>query len=145
MKLLKLKYCSPTLSEFAKKINIDFTNNYNEFNEILCKFSEKLPLQLNNPKMFFLNYNTIYYFEFLPGKEEVLLGQLNFTKTSDSDEKYIANLISDPHRVWSITSLTYDHNINRELSNQVLTLLRICNINKDDYLKNPNILSKKFK
>ena len=147
MKILKLENCPPTLSEFAKKITIDYTKNSNQFNEILCQHSEKLDSNLLlHPKMFFIYSNSIFSFEFIPGTAQVLLGELNFSiikgATTKEMDKYIINLVSDPHRVWSYTTLTYDKS--PDVSNQVLTLLRLCKINVDDYLKNPNVLSQKF-
>jgi hypothetical protein len=147
MKILKLENCPPTLSEFAKKINIEYTKNSNQCNEILCQNSEKLDSNLLlHPKMFFIYSNSIFSFEFIPGKAQVVLGKLNFSVIPGANtkeiDKYMNFLISDPHRVWSYTTLTYDKS--PDVSNQVLTLLRLCKINVEDYLKNPNVLSKKF-
>lgn len=145
MKLIKLENCPPTLSEFAKKITIDYTKNSNQLNEILCQNSEKIISNVH-PKMFFMYSNSIFSFEFIPGKAEVLLGELTFLMKNNASpteiNKYVNYLVSDPHRVWTITKLTYDKS--PDVSNQVLTLLRLCKINAEDYLKNPNILSQKF-
>ena len=147
MKIIKLENCPPILSDFSRKITIEYTQNLNQFNRILCELSKKLDVgTLHHPKMFFVYFNTIYLFEFIPGKEEVLMGELNYSITTNNNEidKYVTHLVSDPHRVWYMKPLTYDRSDQSELPNQVLTLLRLCKINKDDYLKNPNVLGKKF-
>jgi hypothetical protein len=147
MKIIKLETCPPILSEFSQKITIEYTQNLNQFNKILCEMSKKLNVGILHPKIFFVNFNTIFSFEFIPGQEKVLLGELNYSITTNNKDidKYIEYLVSDPHRVWSVKPLTYDNSDSNELSNQVLTLLRLCKVNKDDYLKNPNVLSQKFK
>ena len=153
MKILKLVDCNDifveskqmTLENFAKEITLDSINNYNDSNKILCKIAKSIKAK-KNPIMYFIHCNTIYSLEFIVGKEEVLLKELNFIcNNNDIKDEYILNLITDPHRIWNTTVLNYDKiDKDKHLTNQVLSLLRICKINKDDYLQNPDVLSKKF-
>jgi hypothetical protein len=128
--------------DFAAKITLDHLNNCNDSNKILCRFSKTLTPYETNPKMIFINLNRIYSLEFISGTENVFLHELEFESNRNMNiNQYLENLISDPDKVWKTTSLTYE----TELSNQLLTLLRICKVDKDEYVKNPNALSMKFK
>ena len=159
MKILKLVHCN--IEVFMKKtktklhfrdvvneITLDSISNYNESNKFLCEISVNISSDLPSPKMFFLSSlsNTIYSLEFISGTEEVILGELHFDCLNDKiREPYAYQLIQDSNRIWNITKLTYDSPEEGEkLTNQVLSLLRICKIDKDEYLKNKDILSQKF-
>ena len=143
--MIPLKYqdCDSKMIEFAKTMTLDYIHNYNDTNKILCYLAKNLRSEFN-PKIYFIHKNTIYSFEFLCGQEEVILGELSFVCQNSHSDTYIFHLISDPHRVWKYTSLLYDGK-DEHLSNQVLTLLRICKVDKEDYKKNSEILSNKFK
>lgn len=166
MRLIKAENCDDKLKvigfdgketsliELAKKITT--VKEYHPDNKILCQLSQSLvPGGTTNPKFFYqLLPSTIYCLEFIAGTKTVLLKELQYVlnassikKTKEEGNIYVYNLISDPHRVWKETPLTYDENEDKgeELPNQILTLLRICNIKKEDYIKNPNILGTKFK
>jgi hypothetical protein len=151
MKVLKLENCDgiylelqkQTLTEYAQTITLDLLSNYNDSNKILCQLSKRMKNSVN-PKMYFHHHLTLYSLEFIVGEEEVLLGRLHFTCSDTQNiDTYIENLLIDPHRVWSIMPLHYDKP-QPTLNNQVLTLLRICKIDKEAYLANPDILSKRF-
>lgn len=160
MRLIKVENCDDKLKvigfdgketsliELAKKITT--VKEYHPDNKILCQISNTLvPGGTTNPKFFYqvVLPSTIYCLEFIAGTKTVLLKELQYKKTNEEGNIYVYNLISDPHRVWKETPLTYDEDEDKgeELPNQILTLLRICNIKKEDYIKNPNILGTKFK
>jgi hypothetical protein len=151
MKVLKVEHCDDiyldaykqTLTQFANKITLDLLFNYNDSNKILCQLSRSITSAVN-PKIYLHHHLTIYSLEFIPGKEEVILGVLNFTcHDKQNMDAYIVNLMTDHHRVWKYTTLHYDYP-EQQLNNQVLTLLRLCKIDKEAYLANPAILSKTF-
>lgn len=143
MKVLKVENCDETLTQYANTMTLDLLSNYNDSNKVLCLKSKSIHATVN-PKMYFHHHLTIYSLEFVAGKEEVLLGVLNFTCNDMRNiDAYVANLMTDPHRVWTRTTLHYDRP-EQQLTNQVLTLLRICKVDKQAYLANPDILSKKF-
>lgn len=151
MKVLKVEHCDEiyleaqkqTLTQYANTITLDLLSNYNDSNKVLCQISKNITATVN-PKMYFHHHLTIYSLEFIPGKEEVLLGVLNFTCNDMRNiDTYIANLMTDHHRVWYYTTLHYDRP-EQQLNNQVLTLLRLCKVDKEAYLANPDILSKRF-
>lgn len=152
MKVLKVEHCDEiylethrqSLADYANTITLDLLSNYNDNNKILCQISKSIMPRSINPKLYFHNHLTIYSLEFIVGKEEVILGVLNFTCNDMRNiDDYISNLVTDPHRVWTYTTLRYDQP-QQQITNQVLTLLRLCKVDKEDYLANPNILSKKF-
>ena len=149
--LLKTENCNEELINFASKVTFDYIQQQNN-NNILCSISQKLsPELLDVPKMYYShNLDTIYCLEFAPGQDLVYLKELHYNFDSvDTDERYVymQNLILDKHRVWSTSTLTCkdEFDYDNKLSNQMLTLLRICKIDKTEYIKNPKVLSMKFK
>lgn len=157
LKILKLENCDVEvdlqnrkikLKDFADEVTMDTISNYNESNKFLCDMSKRLREDLPSPKMFFLcstTQNTIYSLELISGKEDVFLGALIFEYRGKNKDEYVNNLIQDSYRIWNVTKLTYDKPQESEkLTNQVLSLLRICKIDKDDYIKDKDILSRKF-
>jgi hypothetical protein len=147
--LFKTENCDAELIRFARRVTFDYLQQ--QHNKTLFSISEKLPANTPPPRMFFChNLDTVYCLEFVPGKREVLLKELHYdlvsTTTQTDRTAYIRYLISDKHRVWISTPFTCDDELDdSELSNQMLSLLRLCKINKNDYLRDPNVLSTKFK
>ena len=133
-----------SVTDFAKKMTFNYYSNDNHYNKILCEFSKTLKTSVINPNIICINLNRLYAIEFIAGTENVFLKELEFTYYNNNNvTKYIENLISDPRTVWKTTPLNYSKN-ETEISNQLLTLLRICKVDKDEYIKNPNVLSMKF-
>lgn len=147
--LFKTENCDAELIQFAKKVTFDHLQQ--QHNKILCSISENTPVNAPPPRMFFChNLDTIYCLEFIPGKREVLLKELHYDLISTTTQRdrtaYVRYLISDKYRVWSSTLLTCDNEFDDSaLSNQLLSLLRMCKIDKNDYLRDPSVLSTKFK
>jgi hypothetical protein len=113
-------------------------------NAILCSLTSSSPASSPPIVYFTNNRDSIYSLTFT---SSVIIKHLPFSTTSSSDvTPYINYLISDNNRNWiTINTLTHDTpSDDTVLSNQMLTLLRICHINKDDYIKNPDILARKF-
>ena len=159
MRLIKIENCDNDIKvvggdgkdiqliELCKKLT--FIKEHHPNNRILCQIANNLVSCDLNPKFFYYIPSIIYCLEFVVGTKTVLLRELRYVLNSSSTREesniYIINLISDPHRVWKETPLTYDDNEGTDLPNQILTLLRICNIKKEDYIKNPNVLGTRFK
>ena len=147
--LVKTENCDAELIQFAKKVT--FNHLQKQHNKILCSISENTPVNAPPPRMFFChNLDTMYCLEFIPGKREVLLKELHYDLISTTTQRdrtaYVRYLISDKYRVWSSTLLTCDDELDDSaLSNQLLNLLRMCKIDKNDYLRDPSVLSTKFK
>ena len=158
LKILKLENCDVDvdlqnrkikLRDFADEVTMDTISNYNESNKFLCDISKRIREDLPSPKMFFLSsstQNTIYSLEFISGKEDVFLGALIFEYQGKNQDEYVNSLIQDSYRIWNVIKLAYDTPQESEkLTNQVLSLLRICKIDKDDYIKDKGMLSHKFR
>ena len=130
-----------TLVKFAETITKDMFNDSNENNKLFCLIASDIVSE-TNPKIYFSDEGIIYSLEFVAGKEQAILGFLKYDCIVGDVNSYLINLINDTHRKWEETTLTFDED--DTLTNQVLTLLRICKISKEDYLKDPSILSRKF-
>lgn len=132
------------LTTFLSSVTFDSILSHHH-NGILC--SLRTATDMSSPIVYFTNYRDIIYsLTFLTSS--VVIKQLSFTTLPDTEKlPYINYLINDTNRTWIIIdTLTHDVDgtSSRQLSNQILTLLRICRIDKEDYIKDPSVLSMKF-
>jgi hypothetical protein len=135
---------SPTLlTTFLSSITFDSILSQHH-NSILC--SVQAPAAI----VYFTNYQDSIYSLSFASSPSVTIKHLSFSTAPDADKiPYINYLINDTARKWvTVATLTSQEkdtaSSSSQLSNQVLTLLRICHIDKDDYIKNPSLLSQKF-
>jgi hypothetical protein len=152
MKVIKVVDVDPNVvkvntlpfKNFAETITKEMLNDDNESNKVLCRVSAGMKGLLVNPKVFLEEEpNKIYCLEFIAGVEEVLLKELKYECDDiKNKETYVLHLIHDKNRVWNTKVLRYM--IDKDIPNQVLTLLRLCKVDKEEYKKNPDVLSKRF-
>lgn len=142
MKLLKLEHCNEVTQNFVKTLTKEMLNDDNDNNKVLCRFSATIK-QESNPKVYLEEEEELKIFcvEFVAGVEEVLLKELSY-ECGSNKESYVLSLINDKNRVWKTKVLHYLSD--KEIPNQILTLLRLCKVDKEEYKKNPNVLSQRF-
>ena len=134
--------------KFAETLTKEMMNDDNESNKVLCRVAASMKGGGCNPKVFLEEEEEkekkIYCLEFVAGLEEVLLKELKYECDGDVKHKemYILHLIHDKNRVWSTKVLRYM--VDKDIPNQVLTLLRLCKVDKEEYKKNPDVLSQRF-
>lgn len=146
--IFKHYHCKQNLIDFISSIPFDSIITSDIHNDSLISYLTKKSTLF--PTIFFTNnVDKIYSFAF--SDESICIKSLSFSCYDIDKTNYINNLILDSNRNWILlktisqpASLS-SNNDNNILSNQMLTLLRICKINSNDYIQNPNILASKFK
>ena len=142
--IFKHSHCPQNLIDFISSIPFDSIISSDIHNDALISYSTKSPF----PTIYFTNYvDKIYSFTFLD--KSICIKSLYFSCFDIDKTNYINNLILDSNRNWifvkTISLPPASSSNNNILSNQMLTLLRICKINSNEYLQNPNILASMFK
>lgn len=144
--IFKHYHCKQNLIDFISSIPVDSIITSDIHNDSLLSYLTK---STPFPTIFFTNYiDKIYSFAF--SDESICIKSLSFSCFDINKTNYINNLILDSNRNWILLKTisqpaSLSSNNNNLLSNQMLTLLRICKINSNDYIQNPNILASKFK
>lgn len=149
MNLLKVESCEGLIVNnqpfeiFARSITKEMLNDDNECNKVLCSISKGIK-QETNPKVYFDDDtgHKIICLEFLAGVEEVLMKVLSYECDERSKKSYLMNLVNDKHRVWTVKRLHFIED--KHIPNQVLTLLRLCKIDKEEFKRDPGVLSQRF-
>jgi len=144
--IFKHFHCEQNLIQFISSIPFDSIISSDIHND---SFLSYLPKSKPFATIFFTNYvDKIYSFVF--SDKSICIKSLSFACFDIDKTNYINNLILDSNRNWillktiSSSQLSFSSSSNN-LSNQMLTLLRICKINSNDYIQNPDILANKFK
>jgi hypothetical protein len=144
--IFKHFHCEQNLIQFISSIPFDSIISSDIHND---SFLSYLPKSTPFPTIFFTNYvDKIYSFVF--SDKSICIKSLSFTCFDIDKTNYINNLILDSNRNWILLKTIYSPQLSfssssNNLSNQMLTLLRICKINSNDYIQNPDILANKFK
>jgi len=143
--IFKHFHCEQHLIQFISSIPFDSIISSDIHND---SFLSYLPKSTPFPTIFFTNYvDKIYSFVF--SDKSICIKSLSFDCFDIDKTNYINNLILDSNRNWislkTISSPQLSFSSSNNLSNQMLTLLRICKINSNDYIQNPDILANKFK
>lgn len=143
--IFKHFHCQQNLIDFISSIPFDSIISSDIHNDALISYLTK---STPFPTIYFTNYvDKIYSFTFLD--KSICIKSLSFSCFDSDKTNYINNLILDSNRNWifvkTISLPPSSSSNNNILSNQMLTLLRICKINSNEYLQNPNILASMFK